>query len=335
MTKVVTSLRNKGVDITPEEEQALQIAILLHDIGHGPFSHALEGIFSAGKSHEELTLQFMYRLNDIFSGKLDTALEIFTGKYPKKFFKSLISGQLDMDRLDYLKRDSFYTGVVEGSINSDRLIAMMNVSNGELVIEHKGLYSIEKFLLSRRFMYWQVYFHKTGLLAEKLLFKVLQRAGSLPDLSTREPLTFFLKEDLNTHSEDVILERFSKLDDTDIWVALKNWMQHPDKVLSDLSKMLIYRKLPHIEFSDKPFAAEYIAQKKQWTRTVIQSNDDDIDYYIWEGKIGSTVYDISEGGIGILSKNGEVNEWLDVVKQFDKQRFTNPYFQYYLVYPRA
>jgi len=231
MQKAVRVLRFKGASINDTEEQALYIAILLHDIGHGPFSHALEGFFLPTISHESISLHYMEALNQEFDGALSEAISIFKNNHPRKFLYQLISSQLDMDRLDYLKRDSFYTGVVEGSINSDRLIAMLHVKNDELVIEEKGIYSIEKFLLSRRFMYWQVYLHKTGLIAERLLKRVLQRARELltegKTIKASKNLLFLLNtKRINKNEINLYLQTFSTIDDHDIWSAIKEWQFH-------------------------------------------------------------------------------------------------------------
>ncbi len=336
--RAVDALRAKSVEITGEEKEGLQIALLLHDIGHGPFSHALEGIFGKGKSHEQITLMYMHWLNDLFDGRLEVAMEIFTKRYPKKFLHALLSGQLDVDRLDYLKRDSFYTGVVEGSINSDRLISMMNVSGDELVVESKGIFSIEKFLLSRRFMYWQVYFHKTGLLAERVLYKILLRAKDLirrgEKVLAPEHLLYFLRYsgDLQPDNNE-FTERFSYLDDHDIWVALKMWLEHPDPVLSKLSKMLLYRRLPKIEFSDTPFDTDDVDKIRQ---ACLSSGIDDseVEFFTWQSRVGNKIYDSQDGGIQILTKSGEVKEWLEMVPQYDSERFTHEFYKYYLVSPR-
>ncbi len=246
MQKAVRVLRFKGIEISEGEANALYIAILLHDIGHGAFSHALEHSIVNGISHEEISLKFMKKLNDEFDGQLSLAIEIFEGKYKRGFFNQLISSQLDIDRLDYLKRDSFYTGVTEGNISSDRLIAMMNVANDELVIEKKGIYSVEKFIIARRLMYWQVYLHKTGLVAENMLVKILQRAKELAtqnvELPATKTLQYFLYNQITKENfTDETLEVFSKLDDYDVLSAIKEWTEHSDKVLSELSKMIMNR----------------------------------------------------------------------------------------------
>ena len=248
MQKAVESLRFKGVVISPEEENALYIAILLHDIGHGPFSHAMESSIVEDVHHEAISLLFMQQLNKEFDGKLSLAIQVFKGEYHRKFMLQLISSQLDMDRMDYLKRDSFYSGVSEGNVNSERIIQMMNVVDDVLVIEEKGIYSVEKFLMSRRLMYWQVYLHKTSLVAESILTKILKRAKELTlkgeELTASSPLSFFMHNKVTMETFDAdTLNLFSKLDDFDIISALKSWQDHPDFILSSLSKMIINRDL--------------------------------------------------------------------------------------------
>ena len=339
MHKAVRVLRSKGVAIDEAEEQALYVAILLHDIGHGPFSHALEHFFIPSVTHEDLSLAFMNELNKEFEGKLTDAVAIFTNKHPRKFLYQLISSQLDMDRLDYLKRDSFYTGVVEGSINSDRLIAMLNVADDQLVIEHKGIYSIEKFLLSRRFMYWQVYFHKTGLLAEKILLKTLERARELlqnkETLFTSNSLLFFLKgEQKGDGIRKSVLREFANLDDYDIWSALKQWQNHDDFVLSSLSKMIIQRKLARIELSEKEFTSAYVRQIQDKTLQLQGVNASNLHYFMFAGQVSNRAYNKEEGSIKVLLKNGTISEWLSVDTQFNTTALTAPTKKYYLAYPK-
>lgn len=256
MTKAIQVLKLKNVEITDEEEKGLLCAILLHDIGHGPFSHALEGFVAKEISHEQISLKFMMELNREFEGQLDIAISIFRGDYPKPFLNQLVSSQLDMDRLDYLKRDSFYSGVTEGNINSERLISMLNVVNGNLVVEEKAIYAVEKFLMARRFMYWQVYLHKTGLVAEQLLIRIMQRARLLlsrgEDLMGSRPLLLFLKNNRAQAFNKEVLETFAELDDIDVLGALKNWQFHEDFVLSKLCKMILDRRLLHVKIKRDP-----------------------------------------------------------------------------------
>lgn len=271
MSKAIQVLRFKKVAISEEESTALLLAILLHDIGHGPFSHAMEHSIVESITHEEISLAFMQELNKKFDGKLGLAIQLFKGDYKRNFFNQLISSQLDMDRADYLKRDSFYTGVAEGNINSERLITMLNVVNDELVVEEKGIYSIEKFLLARRLMYWQVYLHKTSLVAEQLLVRVLKRAKELTQkgisLSASRPFNYFLSnqiDDTNFNLEE--LKIFAQLDDYDIMAAMKSWMHHDDVVLSNLCKMIINRNLLKITLSTSPISEADFNKLKEDTK---------------------------------------------------------------------
>ena len=254
MQKAVTVLINKGVRITEDEKNGVFIAILLHDIGHGPYSHALENSIVDGVSHESISLLFMKELNKEFKGDLTLAIEIFEGRYPRKFLNQLVSSQLDIDRMDYLKRDSFYTGVAEGNISSERLIDMLNVVEGQLVVEEKGIYSVEKFIVGRRLMYWQVYLHKAGVVAEKMLVNLLARAKYLANkgvqLSSSRALNYFLYKDVEDAFTLETLKTFSRLDDYDILSAIKDWISHEDKILSQLSEMIINRNLLKVEFNE-------------------------------------------------------------------------------------
>ncbi len=341
MQQAVRVLRFKGVSINNEEEQALYIAILLHDIGHGPFSHTLEGLFMTDSSHEAISLAYMEKLNKEFEGQLSEAISIFKKDHPRQFLYQLISSQLDMDRLDYLKRDSFYTGVVEGSINSDRLIAMLHVKNDELVIEEKGIYSIEKFLLSRRFMYWQVYLHKTGLVAERLLRLVLERAKELlkqgKQVNATKNLLYLLQEKASIKNElNAYLQAFSNIDDHDIWSAIKEWQHQDDFVLSELSKMIIQRNLPRVELTDKAFSDSYLNKIKQKTRMTEAIDKTNIDYFVFNGTVSNLAYNNKEdGGIKVLMKDGSVNDWLSVDTQFKSSTLTKPSVKYYLAYPKT
>lgn len=310
MQKTVEMLRFKGIQISEKEAEGLYIAILLHDIGHGPFSHAMEHSIVEGISHEEISLLFMQELNKVFNGKLDTAIAIFQGTYPRKFMHQLISGQLDMDRADYLKRDSFYTGVAEGNINSERLISMLNVRNDELVVEEKGLYSVEKFLIARRLMYWQVYLHKTSVVAEQILIRLLNRAKELvqqgQELTMSTALAFFVKNKIskNNFSQEV-LEMFALLDDTDIISAMKEWQFHPDVVLSKLSKMLLNRDLLKIKVRLNDFEEQKIKrlQKLSLAKGV---EEKDMKYFVFTGVMTNRAYNPGKEIIKILTKNGRV-----------------------------
>ena len=339
MQKAIETLKSKAIIINQEEEQALYLAILLHDIGHGPFSHALENFFIEDHSHEDLSLALMQQMNIDFDGKLTLAIQIFTNQYPRKFFYQLISSQLDMDRLDYLKRDSFYTGVVEGSINSDRLIAMLSVVEDQLVVEEKGIYSIEKFLLSRRFMYWQVYLHKTGLLAEQVLIRALRRAKELIEFGENIPasdnLKYFLENsNVSENNPSVLLNNFIDLDDIDIMNAIKIWQNNPDFVLAHLSKSVIQRKLPKIELYETQFSESYLKKIKAETLQIFKIDESNLDYFLFQGKVKNRTYNVKYGPINILLKNGTVKEWLQVDKHFNSESFTEPMVKYFLSYPK-
>ena len=319
MQQAIQVLRFKNVAISKEEEEGLLIAILLHDIGHGPFSHAMENSIVEGISHEHISLLFMEELNRRFNGSLTLAIEIFQGECPKKFLNQLVSSQLDMDRLDYLKRDSFYTGVAEGNINAERLITMLNVVNNELVVEEKGIYSIEKFLMARRFMYWQVYLHKTGLVAEQLLIRILKRArqlvvkGLLLDCS--EPLLFFMENKIGKpHFNTATLDKFAQLDDTDILAAIKKWQHHDDFVLSKLCQMIINRKLLTIKMKNKPIASAKFEAEFEAFKNVHGLSDEETGFFVFEGEVTNRAYDLEKQNINILKKDGKLR---DVAKASD------------------
>ncbi|APG66391.1 phosphohydrolase [Tenacibaculum todarodis] len=338
MHKAIRVLRSKNVVISDDEAKALLIAILLHDIGHGAFSHALEHSIVSGISHEEISLKFMKKLNEEFNGKLDLAIQIFEGRYNRKFLNQLISSQLDVDRLDYLKRDSFYTGVTEGDISSDRLIAMMHVKNDELVIEQKGIYSVENFIISRRLMYWQVYLHKTGLVAENMLVKVLQRAKELAKSGVEVPATKAFKYFLNTeisaeNFSEKTLELFSTLDDYDVLASIKQWMFSEDKVLSSLATMLINRKLLKIEMQDKPFSKEYISKKEAKYSEKLALSDSEISYFVFNDFTSNQAYN-TEKPIKILSKKGKLKDIASASDQLNLQALTKPVVKYFLCYPK-
>jgi len=339
MQKAVQVLQFKGVKISKEEEQALQIAILLHDIGHGAFSHALEHSIVNDISHEEISLKFMEALNIEFKGKLTLAIEIFKGEHIRKFLNQLISSQLDIDRLDYLKRDSFYTGVAEGNVNSERLITMLNVKNEELVVEEKGIYSVEKFIIARRLMYWQVYLHKTGLVAENILVKVLQRAKELTKrgekLESSKALKFFLenKIDRNNFNKGE-LEIFSKLDDYDIISAIKAWQEHEDLVLSTLSKAIIQRKLPKIKLKNEPIEQKNIKEIKSEVQKKYKISKEEMAYFVLEGTVENHAYSIEKSPINILFKNGRLKDIVVASDHLNLQALTKPVIKHYISYPK-
>lgn len=338
MQKAIQVLRTKNVKISEDEATALCIAILLHDIGHGAFSHALEYSIVHGITHEKISLMFMKKLNEEFDGQLSLAIDIFEGKYKRKFFNQLISSQLDIDRLDYLKRDSFYTGVAEGNISSDRLIAMMNVKDDELVIEQKGIYSVENFLIARRLMYWQVYLHKTSLSAEILLVKILKRAKELSKdgivLPATDALGYFLQNTITeaTFKEEA-LEVFSRLDDYDVWSSIKQWCFHEDFVLSKLSNMVIYRKLFRIDIQDKPFSNKKIAKFKARLQEELSIPAQYVDYFIFIDTVANQAYS-ADKPIKILSKKGKLKDVVKASDHLNLKSLSKPVIKHFCCYPK-
>ena len=338
MQKAINVLIAKGVKISKDEETALCIAILLHDIGHGAFSHALEHSIVTGITHEEISLKYMQNLNIEFNGKLDLAIKIFTGKYHRLFLQQLISSQLDIDRLDYLKRDSFYTGVAEGNISSDRLIAMMNVVNDELVIEKKGIYSVEKFLIARRLMYWQVYLHKTSLVAEHMLVKVLMRAKELADnnidLYGSSSLRYFLYNKTNKDNfDEKVLELFSKLDDYDLLSAIKEWTNHQDKIISNLSSMIVNRNLLKIEIFDEVVSEidfSIHTDKLMYSSGLTKK---EASYFVFNGDISNQAYNKYQP-IKILNKNGDIEDIVLASDQLNLQALSKPVKKFFICYPK-
>lgn len=338
MCQAIEVLRGKDVDITEEEATAVCIAILLHDIGHGPFSHTLEHTLME-ITHEEISLLFMEAFNRQFDGALDLAIRIFKNDYPKRFLSQLISGQLDMDRMDYLNRDSFFTGVYEGVIGYDRIIKMLSVHKGELVVEEKGIYSIEKFLIARRLMYWQVYLHKTVLSAEQMLIRTLRRARQLvkegENLQASESLMFFLKnkirrEDFAT-SPDELLRHFSRLDDYDIVSAMKEWQYGQDVILSFLSSGIINRKLFRLKFSDEAFKKTYVEKKKKQILAKTSLLPEEIEYVFYEGTETNSAYSTEKDEIKILFKNGKTLPMSSISQQGIQ---SGSYTKHYLCYPK-
>ena len=339
MQKAIEVLRFKGVLISEEEENALLVAILLHDIGHGPFSHAMEHSIVENVNHEAISLLFMNKLNEEFDGKLSLAIQIFKGDYHRKFMLQLISSQLDMDRMDYLKRDSFYSGVAEGNISSDRLIQMMTVVNDQLVIEEKGIYSVEKFLMARRLMYWQVYFHKTSLVAELILTKVLKRAKELIQkgivLNCSDSLLYFMnnKIELETFDNNA-LDKFAKLDDFDIVSALKSWLNNDDFILSNLSKMIINRDLLKIKLSSEKFSKSDLESLQQTFSKENQISIQDSSYFIFKGKIKNQAYSVQAEPIRILKKDNTVEDVVEASDQLNLKSISKEVTKYYLCYPK-
>ena len=341
MLEAIEVLRQKGQTITDEESTAAAIAILLHDIGHGPFSHALEHSIVDSMSHEALSEIFMNRLNDTFNGELKMALDIFKGNYSKKFLHQLVSGQLDVDRLDYLTRDSFFTGVSEGIIGTERIIKMLNVWDGELVVEIKGIYSIEKFLVARRLMYWQVYLHKTVLSAEQLMIKILKRAKQLAqsniDVFATPALRIFLKNNYQKHDfveNESLIEAFSQLDDFDIFTSIKVWQLHDDKILSELSKSLVNRKLYQIELQNKAFDKIKIAELKKRIGKYYSISEEDTDYFVFTTEVVNNAYNLNHENINILLKNNVVKDITEASDQLNAAFLDKIVKKQLLCYPK-
>lgn len=339
MQKALEKLEQKGVKVSAEEKEAAMAAILLHDIGHGPFSHAMENSIAEGVHHEQISLQFMEQLNDEFNGSLTLALKIFKGTYHRPFLHQLVSGQLDMDRTDYLKRDSFYTGMAEGNINTDRILAMLNVKDDELMVEEKGIYTIEKFLVARRLMYWQVYLHKTSLVAEQVLVKVLKRAKYLTEsgqvLQASKALSYFLKK---KNAEGVFdqeaLEVFSNLDDYDIISAMKSWCDADDFVLSTLCKIIIDRKLPRIKIKKKPFKKEFIQEERERVKAHFDITDEEVDYFVFTGTLTNQAYTLKKEAINILTKKGKVIDVISASDQLSLKALSKVITKNYICYPK-
>ncbi len=338
MTKAIQVLKWKEIPITDDEETGLLCAILLHDIGHGPFSHALEGFIINDLNHERLSLEFMIDLNTKFEGRLETAISIFKGEYHKPFMNQLVSSQLDMDRLDYLKRDSFYSGVTEGNINSERLISMLNVVDGNLVLEEKGIYAVEKFLMARRFMYWQVYLHKTSLAAEQILVRIMRRARELismkQELEGTDAFLFFLKQDKTISFGPQILEKFSRLDDIDILSAIKSWQFHSDFVLSKLCKMILNRELLNVKIKNRTIDPDKILLKLKKVADFYAISNKEASYFVFSGEISNKAYNNEEQAINILKKNGKVTDVLKESDQLSLKALSKTVTKYYSCYPK-
>ena len=341
MNKAINQIRNKGHEITDSEAEALKIAILLHDIGHGPFSHALEHSIASNISHEHLSLLFMQNLNEQYNGKLSLAIEIFKNNHPKQFLHQLVSSQLDMDRLDYLKRDSFFTGVTEGNIGTERIINMLNVVNDKLVVEEKGIYSIEKFLIARRLMYWQVYLHKTVVSAENMLIKVLKRAKELlndgKEVYANPYLSVFLKNNytiIDFENNTKLLNDFAELDDFDIYSSLKYWKNNPDFVLSSLSKMILNRNLLKIKLQNTAFTASEIETEIDTVKKSYNISKQEAEYFIFSDKVSNSTYNIEKANINILMKNGDVIDITSASGQFNIEALKKTINKYFLCYPK-
>lgn len=343
MSLAVQTLKRKGIEITEAEEEAVLAAILLHDIGHGPFSHALEFDIVNKVNHEDISSFFIQKINEELGGRLHLTLEIFENNYTEKpFLYQLVSSQLDMDRMDYLNRDSFYTGVTEGQIGADRIISMLNVHEGNLVIEEKGIYSVEKFLVARRFMYWQVYLHKTVVAAEHMLIHTLRRAKELSrqgkQLFATPALQFFLQN--NVKEQDFrenpnILELFAQLDDSDIISAIKVWQHADDKVLSILSKRMINRRLFKIEIDKSPYSSERIAYEKKIVQEKYDLTDEETEYFIYSEKLSNNAYNLTKQNIKILLKSGEVVDASVASDNYNLEALSSTVTKYFLCYPQT
>lgn len=341
MGLAVDVLRSKGHDISAEEAEGVTMAILLHDIGHGPFSHALENSIVQGVHHESISTLFMDRLNHDLEGALEMALSIFKGTYKKKFLHQLVSSQLDMDRLDYLNRDSFFTGVSEGVISFDRILKMLEVKDDQLVIEEKGIYSIEKFIVARRLMYWQVYLHKTVVSAECLITAVLRRAKELAregvDLFSTPALKSFLNQEVTL--EDFIhhprfLDDFAELDDSDISISVKQWSKHPDPVLSDLSYRMLHRRLFRIQLQSVPFTESDLEQVRQKLSSDMGIQSQHLAYYCISGSIVNNAYSNQDDRIRILMKDGRVLDIADATDTLNIKALSETVEKYFLCYPK-
>lgn len=341
MGKAIFVLRQKGHEITIEEEEGALAAILLHDIGHGPFSHTLEKCLIKNVSHEAISSLYMQKLNEEFDGKLSLAIQIFQNKYNKPFLYQLVSSQLDVDRLDYLTRDSFFTGVSEGVVNYNRIIDMIDVKDGNLVVEAKGIYSIEKFLISRRLMYWQVYLHKTVVCAEEMLIKTLERARELAqkgeDLKVSAPLQYFLNKNIDKEffmSNSEALKQFSLLDDYDVVSAVKSWMNHADPVLSFLSTSIINRKLFKIKVLDENPSETELKKLQEKLKNKLNLTESEFPYYIFFGKMTNHMYNPKQLKINILQKNGKVIDMAKASDQWNMEAFEQVVSKHYLCYPK-
>lgn len=332
ITLALNDLKQKNVDITAEECTAAKAAILLHDIGHGPFSHALENVLIPGVHHESIGLQIMQQLNETFEDKLSTAISIFTDKYPKQFLHQLISGQLDVDRMDYLTRDSFFTGVSEGVIGYDRILKMLTVEQGQLMVEEKGLYSVEKFLVARRQMYWQVYLHKTVLAAEKMIVKIIQRAREIfkeePGLRLNATLDYFFESFSEMNGE--ALEKFCLLDDYDVMFAIKKWSTHGDLILSTLCKCLLNRRLYKCRLQTNPFDDNEVEDKIKAVAAKMKISLHEAGYFVFTGEAINTTYTLKDERINIVSKNGIVKDISGVDDPLIHKTLSMPVKKFYI-----
>ncbi len=332
MCNAISELKGKGFSITSEEERGAKAAILLHDIGHGPYSHALENTLIEGVTHEEISLLLMKNINDEMNGELQIAIDIFTDKHPKKFLHQLVSGQLDVDRMDYLMRDSFFTGVNEGVIAYDRILKMLTVHEGELMIEEKGIYSIEKFLVSRRLMYWQVYLHKTVLCAEKMMVNIIKRAKDIKAESPSATLNIFLSDEYKQHGIEKFLIEFCDLDDYDFLTAIKQWINHPDKILSFLCKGLINRNLLKVKYFSRPVPAELLNKKKSEVLLKLSISEEEASYLTFTGETENKTYNTLDEHINILFKDGTVKDISKVDNALINQSLFGTVKKFYICY---
>lgn len=338
MHNALYELRQKGVEITEEEEQAAKIAILLHDMGHGPFSHALESLLVENLEHEALSLLIMQELNREMSGKLNMAIEVFQDTHPKKFLHQLISGQLDVDRMDYLTRDSYFTGVIEGMIGCDRILKMLTVHEGALMVEEKGIYTIEEFLVSRRLMYWQVYQHKTVLSAEMTLVKILERAKWLssqndPDIAGNSVLGKILFGNAKQF-ERKDLDMFCSLDDSDVISAIKGWRHHKDKVLSILCTAVLDRKLLKLRLQDQPITEQELVEKKMQMAAKGEISLEDASFLVFTGEAENSLYNPNNERINILFRDGRVRDISQVDSPLIHQNLSQPVKKFYICFYR-
>ena len=345
MTLALDTLRQKGVEISDKEYESARSAILLHDIGHGPFSHALEFNLLSNISHEELSLALMKLLNTEYKGELDIAIEMFTGKYHREFFNDLISSQIDMDRLDYLVRDSFYSGVIEGSVGAGRIIKMLNVSNNRLVVDEKGIYSIEKFLIARRLMYWQVYMHKTVISAEKMLIRIIERVRQLNKaghkIESSSAVDYFLRlsvtgrdPNLDEHADRALVDAFLHLDDNELISSMRLWSRSKDTILANLSSRLLSRDLFAIELTPLPFDVGSLATLGDLAEKRLGIGKDDAGYFVFGGEVSNRTYAPAAPSVRILTKTGNLKEITEVSDMLNHDALSREIKKYYLCFPK-
>ncbi len=340
MCIAIAELKNKGIMLTDDEELGAKVAILLHDVGHGPFSHALENELIKNVHHETISLLLMQKLDEELNGQLKTAIDIFTDQHPKKYLHQLVSGQLDVDRLDYLNRDSFFTGVAEGVIGYDRILKMLTVHNGELMVEEKAIYSIEKFLVSRRLMYWQVYLHKTVLGAEMMLVKIIHRAKELVSKGSRvtavtEELNFFLQNFITGAEIKLHLDAFCRLDDHDVMATIKSWNNHPDKTLATLSKNLTERSLFKVKLQTEPFDEKLLQEKRREACNKLGISENETPYFVFTGETTNTTYNPADERINILFKDGSVKDISRVDNALIHEQLNTAVKKYYICYLKS